>query len=164
MASEAWTWEPSAHPRVVNLLAESVADLEWCARLEDAPTDPVVGKVLCVCAAAAIAREVLAAGSGVGPAAAAALALLSDWIDDPTEERLGRICGIIFPPNKSPDLDPYGLVWWALRTATSTAEGYGEAGWALETTCSGALRAGYSPDQLRTIARHTALSRQRGLG
>jgi hypothetical protein len=161
MVSEAWTWEPWADPRVASLLAEPAADLGWCVRLDHAPTDPVVGKVLCVCAAAGVAREVLAAGPGVGPAAAGALALIDEWINDPTEDRFKRICGIIFPPEQSPDLDPYGLVWWVLRTATSTAEGYGEAGWALETTCSGALRAGLSPDQVRAIAERAVMARQR---
>lgn len=160
MSHEMWTWEPWAHPRVVSLLAEPAANLGWCARLDHAPTDTVVGKVLCVCTAAAVAREVLTAGPGVGPPAANALALLEEWIDDPTEERFNRICGIIFREDQSPDLDPYGLVWWALRTATSTAEGYGEAGWALETACSGALRAGFSPDQLRAIAERAVLARQ----
>jgi hypothetical protein len=160
MADAGWTWEPWVHPRVASLLAEPAADLGWCVRLDHAPTDSVVGKVLCVCAAVAISREVLAAGPGVGPAASDALALLDGWIDDFTEERFRRICGLIFPPDQSPDFDPHGLVRWALRTATSTAEGYGEAGWALETTCSGAVRAGLSVDQLRAIAERAVLARR----
>ena len=160
----AWTWEPWAHPTVVTLLAEPATDLSWCDRLDDAPTDPVVGKVLCVCAAAAIARAVLTVGPGVGPAASDALTLLDAWIDDPIKERFDRICGLIFPPEQSPDFDPYGLVWWTLRTATSTAEGYGEAGWALATTCGAAIRAGFDPDQLRAIAERAVLARRRQVG
>ena len=155
-----WSWEPQAHPIVLGLLAQPVADLGWCARLDHAPTDSIVGKVLCVCAAAEITRTVLVARQGVGQAATDALALLDRWIDDPTEERFQAICGLIFPAELSPELDSYGLVWWALRTATSTAEGYGEAGWALESTCGGAIRAGFSPDQLRVIAERAVLARQ----
>ena len=160
MASGKWTWEPWAHPRVVRLLAEPADDLEWCVGLDHAPTDAVVGKVLCVCAAVAIAREVLTTGSRIGPDAAVALTLLDEWIDDPTEERFDRICGLIFPPERSPDFDPFGLVWWALRTATSTAEGYGEAGWALQSMCGGAVNTGFSPDALRAIAERSVLVRQ----
>jgi hypothetical protein len=112
-----------------------------------------------VCAAAAVAHEVLDAGSGVSATAASALALLDDWIDDPTDERFDRICELIFPPEQS-TLDE--LVWQTLRVATSTAEGYGEAGWALEATCSVAVRLGFTPEKLRGIAEQAVLARSAG--
>ena len=153
---EPWTWNAQAHPGVLAVLAEPANDLRWCTLLDKAPTDPVVGKVLCVCAAAAVAREVLSTGSALSLATASVLALLEEWIDSPTAERFDRMCGLIFPPEQS-TLD--GLVWGVLRTATSTAEGYGEAGWALESTCSAAVRAGFSPEDLRVIAEQAVWAR-----
>jgi hypothetical protein len=70
MAGETWTWDPQAHPRIVSLLADSAGGVGWCMRLDRDLRDPVVGKILCVCAAAGVAREVLAVGPGFGPAAA----------------------------------------------------------------------------------------------
>lgn len=154
-----WTWDPTAYPPVADVLSEPTTDLGWCGRLEDAPADTLFGKVLCVCAASAVAREALKARSILTAVAAEALVLLDDWIDDPTDERFDRICGLIFPPDRSPDFDPYGLVWWALRTATSTV-GFSEAGWALGSTCGGAIAAGLTPDQLRVIAGRAVRARQ----
>jgi hypothetical protein len=77
---------------------------------------------------------------------------------DRTEERFGRICSLIFAEGEPPNFDPYGVVWWALRTATSSV-GFSEAGWALKTACGAAEDAGLSPDQLRQIAARELMSR-----
>ena len=160
MAEEWWTWSMRVNPNVAGVLTAPATDLGWCDRLETAAGDSTVGKVLCVCASAAIARKVLTtpAGGQATPPAAEALELLNRWVDDPTEERFARICEIIFGEDQSHDLDPYGVVWWALRTATSTV-GFGEAGWALATTCSAATAAGFSPQQLHAIAERAIMSR-----
>lgn len=153
-----WSWSETAHPHIVAVFAGTSSGLDWCDRLDGAATS-VVSKVLCVCAATAIAREVLAREAAFPPAARDALNLVEEWIDEPTDERFERICATIFPAESVPALDPYGVVWCALRTATSTAEGYGEAGWALRSTCSTALRAGLSADQLREIAARAVAAR-----
>jgi hypothetical protein len=69
---------------------------------------------------------------------------------------------VIFPEGELPDFDPYGVVWWALRTATSSV-GHYEAGWALKTACGAAEDAGFSPDQLRQIAVRELMARARRL-
>src|SRR4051812_21599530 len=120
---------PANTPQRHGDLAASAADLAWCGRLETAATDATVGKVLCLCAAAAVAREVLATRPGATQQAADALELLGHWIDDPTEERFERICSLIFGNGELCNFDPHGVVWWALRTATSSVGNY-EAGWA----------------------------------
>jgi len=156
MAVQPWTWDRGAHPRVSAVLAPPVAD-GWCDRLESAG-DALTGKVLCVCAAAAVARAVVAACSNSPHRAAEALELLWRWIDEPTDERFDRICATIFPEGEPPPLDPHGVVWWALRTATSSV-GNGEAGWALASTCAAAEAAGFSPEQLRGLAEQELASR-----
>lgn len=153
-----WTWSEAAHPHVAVVFAGTNSGLDWCDRLDGAATG-VISKVLCVCAATAVAREVLAREPVVPAAARDALNLVEAWIDEPTAERFERICETIFPPESVPPLDPHGVVWCALRTATSTAEGYGEAGWALRSTCSAAFRAGLSADQLREIAARAVATR-----
>src|SRR5947207_15944221 len=95
MPDARWTWDALAHPRVPIVLAGPAEGHAWCDELETAATDPVVGKVLCVCAAAAVARAVLASGQGSGQQAAEALELLDRWIDEPKDERFERICGLI---------------------------------------------------------------------
>src|SRR5688572_14023717 len=96
MSNEAWTWDVRAHPDVAGVLAAPASDLEWCRRLETAAADATVGKVLCVCAAAGVAREVLANRHGATQQAANALGLLDQWIDEPTDERFERICSLVF--------------------------------------------------------------------
>src|SRR3712207_1975500 len=132
MPDERWTWDGEAHTRVAHVLSQPSTGLGWCGQLETAAADAVVGKVLCVCAAAAVARAVLASCPDTSPQAAIALELLVQWIDEPTDERFERICSIIFAEGEPPDLDPHGVVWWVLRTATSSVGNY-EAGWALES-------------------------------
>jgi hypothetical protein len=139
------------------VLSNPSAGLKWCAQLETSAEDAVVGKVLCVCAAAAIAKEVLAADPEARPQG---VDLLVRWIDDPTDERFERISSLIFGEGELPDLDPHGVVSWALRAATSSV-GNLEAGWALETVCSSAVSAGFSPEQLRVIVERNLLSRER---
>jgi hypothetical protein len=154
-----WTWDAREHPDVAGVVAAPANDLAWCDRLETAPGDAVVGKVLCVCAAAAIAREVLMTLGGDARQADAALELLGRWIDDPTHERFERICSLIFEEG-SPEFDPHGVVWWALRTATSSVGNF-EAGWALGGACDAAVEAGFTPDQLRSVVERELSSRVR---
>src|SRR4051812_21771224 len=98
MSADLWTWDARANPDVLRLLEEPVTGLEWFDRIENAPTDATDGKVLCVCAAVAIAREVLAAQVGLAGAhqASEAFDLVRRWIDEPTDERFDRICSLIF--------------------------------------------------------------------
>jgi hypothetical protein len=165
MPVERWTWSATAHPRVEDAVSKPSTDLEWCGQLETSAEDAVVGKVLCVCAAAAVARAVLAADPVARPLGVEAVDLLVDWIDDPTEERFERICSLIFDDREPPDHnpDPHGVIAWALRTATSSVGNF-EAGWALETTCSAAVSAGFSPEQIRRIVEQELLSRKPQVG
>jgi hypothetical protein len=140
-------------------LAAPSADDDWCDRLETAPGDAVVGKVLCVCAGAAIAREVLADWDGDAQRAVAAMELLDHWVDEPTDERFERICSLIFEDGAA-KFDPEGVVWWALRTATSSV-GNSEAGWALGSLFSAALRSGLTPERLRAAVVRELASRSR---
>ncbi len=164
MSTERWTWSDQAHPRVLRLFDTSIGH-DWCGHLESAPGDAILGKVLCVCAAAAIARGVLGDTSGSlggGKEVGRALDLLGRWIDDPTEEQFERICGLIFGEDQPwPDSDPHGVAWWALRTATSSVGNF-EAGWALNSLCDAATSAGFSGEVLREIAKRELLSRARG--
>jgi hypothetical protein len=139
-------------------LTPPTADCRWCDQLESAAGDALTGKVLCVCAGAAMARAVLAECLDAPSSAAAALDLMWRWIDEPTVERFDRICATIFPKGEPPALDAHGVVWWALRIATSSV-GYGESGWALGSACSAAERAGFTPEQLRRLAEQELLSR-----
>jgi hypothetical protein len=95
MPNAPWTWAVRAHPDIAKVFYTPAADLEWCGRLETAATDATIGKVLCVCAAAAVAREVLAARGEAAQDAVEALKLLDRWIDDPTEQRFQHICSLI---------------------------------------------------------------------
>jgi hypothetical protein len=161
MADQPWTWDGRRHPEVAGVLAAPTADLGWCERLETAAADATVGKVLCVCAAAAVAREVLATCPVSTGQAVAALELLNHWMDEPTDERFDRICSIVFAEAEQPNLDPYGVVWWAIRTATSSVGNY-EAGWALKAVCDAATGAGFSPEQLRAVVEQELQCRVRG--
>jgi hypothetical protein len=142
------------------VLAPPTAVGGWCAQLESA-ADALTGKVLCVCAAVGVARAVVSACSDCPEQAGAALDLLEGWIDDPTEERFDQICATIFPEGELPTLDPHGVVWWALRTATSSV-GNGEAGWALASTCGAAETAGFTPELLRDVAEQELAARSGG--
>ena len=165
MSGEPWTWDERAHPRVAGAFTASTSGLEWRDRLEwwdrldTAPEDAIVGKVLCVCAASAIARAVIAVGDGM-PRASDALELLDAWIDDPTEDRFEQICSLLFGDGEPPDLSPHGVVRWALRTATSSVGNY-EAGWALSGTCEAAELSGFSSEDLCKIAERAVLARRK---
>jgi hypothetical protein len=163
MPNERWTWDDLAHPGVARVLGEPAVGHVWCHQIEEAPTDCVVGKVLCVCAAKAVARAVLTAelpSLGASRQAILALELLESWIDDPTDERFDRICDLIFAEDSPLDVGPYGVVWWALRTATSSVGNF-EAGWALASTCGAVENTGFTPEQLRQIVNRELHSRQR---
>lgn len=159
MPEAPWTWDAREHPAVAGVVAAPAHDLGWCDRLETATEDAIVGKVLCVCAAAAVAREALMSLGGDARQADAALELLGRWIDDPSDERFERICSLIFEDG-SPAFDPHGVVWWALRTATSSVGNF-EAGWALGGACAAAVEAGLTPEQLRSVAERELSSRSR---
>ncbi len=61
MSDKSWSWDEVIHSDVMGVLVAPADDLlKWCNRLETAPTDAVVGKVLCVCGAVAIAQKLLA--------------------------------------------------------------------------------------------------------
>lgn len=153
MPDERWTWDPRLHTRVKRLFNQSGSNLDWSDQLEAAPANVIVGKVLCVCAAAAIAREALGVRGGND---AEALGLLDRWIDDPTDDRFERLRALVF----GEDGDALeSTTWWALRTAMSTV-GYYEAGWALEATCQEAEVAGIGLDRLREVAASGVLSRR----
>jgi hypothetical protein len=158
MPDAPWTWDLRANPSVLGVLGPSACDLRWSDRLESAASDATTGKVLCVCAASAIAREVIAA-RGVAPPAADALELLGQWIDDPTVERFDRICSFVFDA-ESPEFDPHGAVWWALRTATSSV-GNSEAGWTLSGAWEAACEAGLTPERVRSVVERELMSRSR---
>lgn len=165
MPDAPWTWDVRQHPNVPGVLAEQADDEQWCDRLETAATDLVVGKVLCVCAAAAIAKEVLADYSGnVHPDALAAIELVEQWVDDPTVERFDRICKTIFTGDRLGHADPHGAVWSVLRTATSTADGYREAAWVLASTCDAATRAGFTRERIRAAAQRGVMVRMAPAG
>lgn len=151
---ERWTWDAEAYPDV----ASALAALDWCDRLENAASDPLVGKVLCVCAALGVALHVVGE-LGADSRTADALDLLARWIDDPSEERFDRICGTIFGPDEPAQIGPYGVGWWALRTATSSVGNF-EAGWALGSACGAAEAAGFTPEGVRVVAQRAVLARR----
>jgi hypothetical protein len=163
MSGEGWKWDTRKHPRVVGVLADSTFGEGWCDKLETAATDAAVGKMLCVCAAAAIARKVADAerlAKEDPQQAVDALDLLGSWIDGPSDERFERICALIFPQGGQPvDPMPPRVAWWALRTATSSV-GNSEAGWALEATCDAAASAGFTPQELLAIVKQELFSRR----
>lgn len=159
MSTKPWTWDARTHPNVLGIFASPAVDLDWCYRLETAPGDAIVGKVLCVCAALAIAREVLAAEGGNVSHTVNALELLDRWIDEPTDARFEEITTLIFGKGEPSVFGPHGVAWSALRTATSSVGNY-ESGWALTSTCGAAQDAGFSPEQLRVIAERAVLSRR----
>lgn len=151
---ERWMWDVSS----LSKIAAALADPDWCDHLERAGPDALTGKVLCVCAALGVAREVSRGCDD--PFASEALVLLARWIDDPTEERFGRICDTIFGSDERPELGPHGVVWRALRTATSSV-GNSEAGWALGAVCGAAGEIGFDSESIRGFAEQEVLSRQR---
>jgi hypothetical protein len=162
MQPQPWTWNSEEHPQVAVVLASPPHNLTWCDRLEAAPKELVVGKVLCVCAASAIARRVLIKRREDNPRASDALDLLDlldQWIDDPTSEGFDHISFFVFEDGL-PECDQTDVVWWALRSATS-AVGCQEAAWALEALCNAAAREGWSIEELHAVATQAVTSRKR---
>ena len=159
MPEERWTWDSSKHLAIAGVFEASDQDLGWCDRLEVAPKDAIVGKVLCVCVGAGVAREVVARLGGDTRPADAALELLGQWIDDPSDERFDQIYALIFK-GELPRFDAHDVVSWALRVATSSVGNF-EAGWALSSTCDHAMKAGLTPEQLRSVAERELASRSR---
>jgi hypothetical protein len=159
MIQDSWTWDDQENSLICRVLGDETGDLGWCDYIEKAPADPLVGKVLCVCVAAGIAREVLASINRDDAPAKVAIELLDRWIDEPTDERFERIGYLIFEEG-SPEFDAHGVVLWALRTATSSV-GNSEAGWALMSLCAGAMSSGFSVESLRGIAARELQSRRR---
>ncbi len=153
---ERWTWDGSANLNLESVFAGPALNSTWCDGLD---RGGVTGKVLCACAALAVARAV-ARASGDDPTAGEALDLLAAWIDDPTDERFDRIGDAIFGPGERPGLGPHGVAWWALRTATGSV-GNGEAGWALGGACDAAVRAGFALEVVRSMAEREVLARRR---
>jgi hypothetical protein len=159
MPDSPWSWNARQHPSITAVLAEQADDGKWCDRLETAATDAVVGKVLCVCAALAVAREVLENHVGaVHPDALAALDLVEQWVGDPTVEQFDRICATIFTGDRLGQADPHGVVWGALRTVTSSVGNY-EAAWTLASTADAAIRAGLTPERIKAAARRGVMER-----
>lgn len=152
---ERWTWDGPTES-VAAVFARPAVNSDWCGGLD---SGGVTGKVLCACAALAVARAEVRA-SGADPATEEALELLTQWIDHPTDERFDRISGAIFGPGGQPELGPHGVAWWALRTATGSV-GNGEAGWALGVACDAAVSAGFAPEVVRPIAEREVLARRR---
>jgi hypothetical protein len=160
-----WTWDDRMHPNVCQLVDEAKSVHDWCGHIENSPTDAIVGKVLCTCAALAIAKEVLATqicDVETRRKAAEPLVLLDQWIDSPTEDRSERIADLLHHEKQacSDDLDPYGVVWWTLRVSMSSVGNF-EAGWALGTVCSAAQKSGFDDETLRLIAKRALQSRLR---
>lgn len=148
-----WSWNEQDHPHIVAAFARD----NWPDELEKRASDIVTGKVLCVCAAAAIATDFLATKSAVPESVREVIQLLTSWIDDPSEDRFDRICSIIF--DESISLNSFETVWWALRTATSAVGCY-EAAWALDTTCERAMESGINTDHIRGVAEMEIMARR----
>lgn len=156
-----WTWDDRLHPNVCRFIDEPNGT--WCAHIENSASDAIIGKVLCTCAASAIAKEVLSkqiSDEAIYRKAAEPLELLNQWIDSPSQERSDRICDLLYGENQAwcQEVDPFGVIWWSLRVAMSSVGNF-EAGWALETVCSAARKAGFDDNSLRHIARLALLSR-----
>ncbi len=146
-----WTLDVDTYSEALKLVAAAATEDEWCEQLETAPADALLGKVLCVCAAAAVARAVVTAVAGASPddASGSVLELLDRWIDDPTDERFDQIATLFFVDGPGPTASS-DIAWRALRTATSSVGNY-EAGWALQSTCMAAREVGFSSARLRKI-------------
>jgi hypothetical protein len=150
-----WTWSASDAPDVKALLMSPLQDLEWCHSL-NTTKQVVTGKVLTVCAALSIAREYLQHKDSkqITSDDFEALEFLEAWINEPTIDRFEQICLMLFGEEETNEpytnLNP--VVWWALRTATSSIDGCGEIEWVLENLCQTMVEEGFSPLWLSTVA------------
>jgi hypothetical protein len=153
-----WFWDNQQNSHVEDLLIDASIDPAWRHRLEKSADDPLVGKLLCVCAAIGIARTVFPPESPSD--ARAALEILESWVDNPTTDSFGILCRLIFDDtvgNTGNDLPE--AVWWAIRTATSSVGNY-EASWALSGAWDAAVRAGASSALLGRAIQDALLSRR----
>lgn len=155
MSTTTWTWSAGAHPALVRVVEDASHIDDWVAALDGAASDVVTSKVVCVCAAFGIATR--ATGRQAGGASTVDkehLALLISWVDEPTDARFERICTELFGPESSTNHEPRvsDVVFWALRTATSSVDGCAEAAWALEATCDAASSVGLAPMEIKTAA------------
>ncbi len=159
-----WSWEPQEQPKIVELLNKPTRGRGWCDRLDEA-NGHVTGKVLTVCAALSIARESVSTKPALQAVRddLAALALLDEWIDDPSDERFERICRMIFGDRDEPDAaaELSHAVWWALRCATAHPDGCGESAWALEALCDSMVELGSTEEWLQTTGLLGVRSRMR---
>lgn len=146
-----WTCRKQDNPSVVELLEadDDGSTNAWTDSLETAADDAVEGKVLCVCAALAIARHVHGEQQPLLAGGVAPLTLLEQWIDDPTNERFEQITQLLFV-NRRIGVGPLPdrISWWALRVATASVGNY-EAGWALRSLCENAAKLGVTPQEMR---------------
>ena len=134
-----WNWEPCVLPGLVEFLATPPEDpTVWRGYLERLPgTD---GKVLAVCVALEVVRELRASLEEVptGVDDERALSVLSRWIDDPVGERFDTLAALLFKDHEDGTergSTLSGVVWWALRCATVHPDGAGELEWALDSFC-----------------------------
>jgi len=141
-----WMRRAADNPLVVQLIhgRRAATRFSWAHELETSAENVTDGKVFCVCAALAIARYVHCSHEAQ-PLAESSFTLLDEWIDDPSDARFDRICGLLFDdrdPRLEGELDE--ITWWALRVSAA-AEGCFEAGWALEALCECAEELGFDP-------------------
>ncbi len=146
-----WTCRKQDNPSVVELLDadDDGATTAWAESLETAALNALEGKVLCVCAALAIARHVHGEQQPLLADGVAPLRLLEHWIDEPTNERFEQITQLLFD-NRRTGIGPIPdrISWWALRVATASVGNF-EAGWALRSLCDNAVKLGVSPEEMR---------------
>jgi hypothetical protein len=145
-ASCRWTWTVTENPRVTSVFSSSHSKSHWYDDLENAPEDPIIGKVLCVVVGVAIARVVIAKvypNDGRLNEAVALLDLAEAWVDNPTDDRFAQITEFLFKDHHEwhEGSDPFKVVWGALRIATSSVGNY-EAGWALSCVVDDAIGVG----------------------
>jgi len=155
MATTGWRWSGTEHPRVDALLGILESGQEWDFELETVADDARVGKMLCVCAAAAVARYTVEQAG----ARADELDVLDAWVDAPTEELLASIWKRVLHGRLDRTSDVDDVVWWALRSATASVGDF-EAGWALEMTCEAALRRGVTAGRVKAIVRRALAGRR----
>jgi hypothetical protein len=134
---------------VASLLAGTSHDDGWCASLEQLVVDPIVGKVLCVCASIGIAHSVVtrAGSKHLLPV----LSLLNAWVDQPSDHHFRELEQFLASFEPLPEDSAAETIWWALRSATCTVGNF-EAEWALHSACSAAARAGLSPREISEAA------------
>jgi hypothetical protein len=152
-----WMWSQQELPNLLSRFDHPFST-DWCDQLEGAANDSVTGKVLCVCVAWELAREVTFTADSVHEPSVNALCSLGEWIDDPTEERFESIRRLVF--EEGSQVEPQLVVWWALRVATS-AVGCKEAAWALQAACDEAMKTGLDFQRIQVIAKRAVMRRCR---